>query len=545
MDAGFWCRSRRPSNGIDLGSCGRRWLLLCVLQVCALQVCPVQVCASAATTDGLLRLELESEPLYQGRTLVTVTFDSAGADGRAPATIELAVDGDVQQKVRVNASIDGRASARLRLPSLPERCVVTATGYNSTGDVVGFDRRLLNAGYGDFSIRVRELSESPGSSDGERRLQLEVDQPASEPWPKIEVSSSGLPLASLEQPPWQADVTLPVPANPDLPSILTIRAERADGRRFETAVVAEAVDDVQFREDVSLVELYGVFRDRRGRLVDDLEVGDVTIREAGRELALDALSPARDVPLTVVLTIDVSRSMRSRLAQVRNAALRFSRNLRPQDRALLVSFSGAPTLELGPTSKPEEVERALDKVVAFAHSPAGRRGGTAIWDAMVYSLVQLRGVKGRRAVVLLTDGDDRGSNLALHQADVLVRRAGVPIYLIDLDAEDLDGSDYGVASASLSTAASRAAAQRARIWRTVERSGGRVLEVRDDLTAEGFESDGVVIQRVYDQVAEELRAQYLLSFTPPSGSKAGWRPLDVGVSRAGVTLRTARGRWQP
>lgn len=153
-------------------------------------------------------------------------------------------------------------------------------------------------------------------------------------------------------------------------------------------------------------------------------------------------------------------------------------------------------------------------------------GYTALCDALVYSLVQMQSVRGRRALVVLSDGAGREERVAYATCQRLAQQVGVPIYAIVLDR---DGGE-------------RERSQR--VEAVAESVGGRVFYVAnlDNLGA------------VYRTIREELASQYVLTYYPPeaggaaggSGSRAkeeGFRRVEVEVAGSGLTARTVSGYW--
>jgi Ca-activated chloride channel family protein len=265
--------------------------------------------------------------------------------------------------------------------------------------------------------------------------------------------------------------------------------------------------------DVNLVELYVVVSGADGRPVKGLAVDDFRIRENGAPQRLAAVSDAGDLPVTVGLAIDSSASMFVKLAAVQEAASRFLAGLAPgRDHAFLVDFNDRPRLA-------EEPTRDLDRVsAAVARLQPG--GHTSLWESIVYSLVQLQGVRGRKALVVYSDGADEDEGFSYRTCLRFARKVGVPIYVVVSNNEAVRTDWLGIRSLG------------DRVERLTSAVGGRAYLVRtgDDLT------------EIYREIEAELRSQYLLTFysqRPPAAQE--WRDVEVDVQRPGLRARTVSG----
>jgi Ca-activated chloride channel family protein len=173
------------------------------------------------------------------------------------------------------------------------------------------------------------------------------------------------------------------------------------------------------RLDVNLVEMYVVVTDRDGRPVSGLDAADFRIFEEGEPREIASFADGRTLPLTVGLVIDSSASMFVKLPTVGAAASRFvSESLEDEDRAFVVGFGGDPELVQGTTSNGPDLMRSIDRLRAD--------GQTAIWESVVYSLVQIQGTPGKKALVLYTDGADEDEEFPYEMALRFARRTGVP-----------------------------------------------------------------------------------------------------------------------
>jgi VWFA-related protein len=304
-------------------------------------------------------------------------------------------------------------------------------------------------------------------------------------------------------PPWEA--TIEVPSSETL-AYLSAVATFADGTQVEDLRVLNASQMIE-EIDVDLVEVYAAVTDREGNLADQLEQKDFQVLDNGRPQTLSKFELVRGLPLTLGLVLDTSGSMEQSIAEAKQAAQDFlAAVMKPTDRTFAVSFSERPRLLLPLTSDAKALE------VSFRDLPA--MGSTSLHDALIYSLYQFRGIRGQKAMVLLSDGDDTSSKIGFDDALAYVQRAGVAIYTVGL----------GIGSASLGI--------RGKLEKLATETGGRTFFV-----AKASELSGV-----YAQIEKELRSRYLLAFAPDPPAKEGERhTLEVKVAGGKWKARAARG----
>jgi Ca-activated chloride channel family protein len=284
------------------------------------------------------------------------------------------------------------------------------------------------------------------------------------------------------------------------------RARRASGR----VVLALAVllgwavrPAAQFSSGVNLVEVYAAVTDEAGNPVTGLSRGDFTVLEDGQPQAVSAFAEG-DFPLSVALAIDRSFSMGAKqLPTAISAARTFLGELRPQDQSMIVGI-GSEIEVLAPLSSDRQAQfRALSALQPW--------GTTGLHDAVIQSIDAVQAAKGRRALVLLSDGSDRYSKATAAETLDRARRSDVMIYPIAI------GGTRPELFAQLASL-----------------TGGRSFQPKTP-------ADLNVIMRT---IANELRHQYLLGYTPSRPIVRGdeqWRPISVRVNRSGVTVRARDG----
>ena len=228
-----------------------------------------------------------------------------------------------------------------------------------------------------------------------------------------------------------------------------------------------------------------------------------------------------EIPLTAVLLIDVSESMRGqRLRAAVGGASAFIEEMRPLDQAMVLLFSDRVIRATTFSNDKGTLLAALDGVEAA--------GGTALNDHLYTALNYLDSVQGRRVVVVLSDGIDLLSALRMDEVRWRARRSQALLYWIHLSGGTLETPQV----ASSWRNADSNAQEFSLLGKTVEESGGR-LEMLASL--EDLES-------AYRGILQELREQYVLGYYPTALRKDGaWRPVKVRVDRSGVRVRAREG----
>jgi VWFA-related protein len=270
--------------------------------------------------------------------------------------------------------------------------------------------------------------------------------------------------------------------------------------------------------EVELQQLYVTVEGGGGRVLD-LEAGEFEIRDDGRPQGLVTFARG-DLPLTAVLLIDSSESMKGELfaASLRGAET-FAAGMRELDEAMVMLFSDQLLAATPFTDDPAALLDALRGVEAG--------GNTALNDHLYLALNLLDGRQGRRVVVLFTDGADLNSVLDMEEVLWKARHSQALVYWIQLDE--------GRAHKGFATAwrdADRNREERRRLETAVEQSGGRIATIhRVDEVEPAFR--GILV---------ELREQYALGYYPSESRADGsWREVDVRVARSGLRVRTRGG----
>ncbi|HEX4494333.1 MAG TPA: VWA domain-containing protein [Thermoanaerobaculia bacterium] len=396
-------------------------------------------------------------------------------------------------------------TAEVRLAHFPSEQTVRAEGYDADGKLVAADEVIVNQPKGAFNVRVVSPAKGTRVQGTETTAKAEVVVPDGRRIKAMEFRVNDQLVASLTKPPWQID-KLAVPAG-DL-VYLTVVAVLDDDSKSEALRYLRAPQYVS-EVDVDLVELYAAVTDHSGNLVNDLKQEDFEVYESGKKQELVKFDRVQNLPLTVCMLIDTSGSMESSLATSEKAAVGFLDTvMKPGDKAFAVSFSGTPELEIAPTDDIGAVKAAITGLQAV--------GETALHDALVHSLYYFRGVKGQRALVLLSDGDDNASYITFKDAMEYASRSGVAVYAIGLNLTFLDTSI------------------KSKLGQLANSSGGQAF----------FTNNAKDLPGIYKQIESELRSRYLLAYnSSEAGSEATFRPVEIKVKKSGLKARSARGYY--
>jgi VWFA-related protein len=309
-------------------------------------------------------------------------------------------------------------------------------------------------------------------------------------------------VATAYQPPYQQPILLPKGGEI---SYVRAVAYLADGNSTENVVFVNAPENMA-EVEINYVELYATVLDREKRPVQGLTQKDFSVTEDGVKQEINRFERVNDQPIHAAVTIDISASMEKSLDKARTAALEFFQKIiRPKDRAAVVTFNDHPNLTV----------KFTNDVPSLASGLAGLKAerGTALYDSIIFTLYYFTGVKGQRAMLLLTDGKDEGSRFTFEDAMEYARRAGVTIYAIGL-GDDPDKRKLEKLSAE---------------------TGGRAFFLKNVEELPG----------IYATVEEELRSQYLIAYQSSNTTSGGntFRSVDLKVNKPGMEAKTIRGYY--
>jgi VWFA-related protein len=307
--------------------------------------------------------------------------------------------------------------------------------------------------------------------------------------------------------------------------------------------------------NTQLVNLPVIVRDKKGALVQNLTKSEFALSVDGHPETIRYFDKDNDLPLTLGLLVDISGSVRSALDDERTASEAFLNQMmtapsdRTPDQAFLIQFAHETELLQDLTGSRSKLHEALDQVGTTSpdesrsdqnsnggNSGYGRHGGhhgggTTLYDAIFLASDSLmRKQHGRKALVVLTDGDDRGSMETLARAIAMAQRAETVVYAIYFKGEQHGygghhGGGFG-GRGGFPGGGQRGGENRPDGKKVLEQitgeTGGRMFEVSGKQT----------FTAIYTQIAEELRSQYRLGYTPDAATAAeGFHRVELTVPK--------------
>jgi Ca-activated chloride channel family protein len=392
----------------------------------------------------------------------------------------------------------------LDLGPLPRLTAVMVVGYDDVGNEIARDGYTLNVGRERFYVRLKPVSVAD-SSDGRVPIAAELKIPSDGELERLELFWNEEPLTTLHAPPYETSVVL--------------NATERFGylRALATLTDDSQAEDIQFINSpqfgtvvkVTAIELPITVLDKQGNPVEDLSIEDFTVFEDKVEQEISHFSLHRDLPVRMGMVLDTSGSMTDTLPTVQRVVMGFLRDLlRPRDRAFIETFSDRPDLLAGFTADFDIIENALLALYADRE--------TALYDAVIMGLFQFSGVSGRRAMVVLSDGEDTSSDNEFDDALGYAQRMGVTIYAIGIN----------IPATKIGT--------RWQFNKLASATGGRAF----------FVSEKSSLDAIYDEINREMRTQYLIAFISDSERPPDeLRKIKVEVDRKKVKVRTIAGYY--
>jgi len=250
--------------------------------------------------------------------------------------------------------------------------------------------------------------------------------------------------------------------------------------------------------NVDLVLMYtSVFDRKTGHFIAGLKQDNFRLYEDGVQQTITSFSQ-EDVPVSLGILLDLSGSMRLKIDQVNRAALAFIKASNPKDQVFLIGFNDQVELLQDYTSDIDEVTDSLENIVVT--------GGTALYDAVYLGVQKAQsGSKPKKAIVVITDGDDRDSYYKLDELVAKVQESDVQVFSVGFVEETPDKGIFGRWS---KTAPEKAHAALVRIS---EETGGKAF----------FPSQLTDIHTVVAEIASDLRSQYSIGYFSSNAARDG------------------------
>jgi VWFA-related protein len=283
--------------------------------------------------------------------------------------------------------------------------------------------------------------------------------------------------------------------------------------------------------DVDVVSVLASVRDKKGALVPNLTKDDFTILEDGKPQPIKYFTKETDLPLTIGLLVDVSRSQENLIGIEQAAAGQFfAQVLRKKDLAFLIMFGEESELLQDYTGSPRLLTEGLKQLRVSSGASGIHPGpvptisqprGTVLYDAVYLAANdKLKGEVGRKVIVVITDGVDQGSRMSRNQAIEAAQKADSVIYSIDYS----DPRAYGMFGGG----------GEGELRKMSEETGGRMYKVDRRHT----------LDDVFKELQEEMRSQYSIGYTPTNDTKDGaYRKIDIRLANKDLKPQARKGYY--
>jgi Ca-activated chloride channel family protein len=283
---------------------------------------------------------------------------------------------------------------------------------------------------------------------------------------------------------------------------------------------------MRLKTDVLLINVVATVVDGKGRTVADLTADDFIVEEDGQLQAITHLLPSADLPISIGVVLDVSKSMESKIRTAQRAIDRFLSMIHEDDEIFLMTFALRASVIADFTADRRTLRNALLTGVNLS-------GGTALYDSLYQGLQKVRqGRYDKKAVLLVTDGEDVSSLTRFDKALQYIREADMLVYSIGIKGApvfDL-GADPPSGNAR-SSAGNNTTVNMKVLNQFGEASGGRAWEISE--AAFGKNMDAVL-----DTIAAELRSQYSVGYYPTHPVKDGkWHSVRIRMKNPAYVAR--------
>ncbi len=422
------------------------------------------------------------------------------------------VDVDVQPPVkRVEFWVEGKKvlarnappyNAELDLGTLPKRVEVRAVGYDGQGRYVDADAFIVNERDTPLELKITRTV----TPDGISHFKLSLQNPKGTSIKNVVLYAGDRKLHEWTRPPYAIDIPTTRLAGQEF-----VRASAFDDTGYEASDLLFLTGDRFIEEmEVNLVELPVTVSNAAGLPISDLTEGDFTIFENAKPQKISSFNFAANLPLSLGVLLDHSGSMEKRIDDAKTAAIDFFKSIvRKDDRAFIAPFASD-------TSRNAPFVTDVLTLESQVNAIAGAAGGTSLYDAIVTGLYRFRNLQGRKALIVITDGEDTTSRLGYDDMLTYARASRVPLYFI--------GIGFGFGPGSIGGPGKMRA--------LAAETGGAVYLIRNTKQ----------LPDAYKAIEQDLRTQYLLSYHTESTKKdRASRGIEVKVNRPDAKVRTIRG----
>jgi Ca-activated chloride channel family protein len=390
--------------------------------------------------------------------------------------------------------------AELDLGKLPKRVEVRVVGYDERGRYIDADAFVVNERETPLEVKITRTQ----TLDRVSHFKLSIQNPKGASIKTVVLFADQKKFYEWSGPPYAVDV-----ADDRLNNVRFLRASVIDGSNYEASDLL-FLNGAQINEEleVNLIELPVAVTDSSGVPIAGLSQSNFRVLENTKAQKITNFDAASNLPIAVGLLIDHSGSMKPRMVATRKAASEFLRRIvKPTDRAFVAGFSFD-------VAKVAPFVSDIGSLEEQVRSVPDASGGTSLYDAIITGLYRFRTLQGRKALIILTDGEDTTSRMTYDDMLTYARAARVPLYFIGIA---LGLSDISGANKMKSLAAE---------------TGGVAYFIRNVDR----------LDETYTQLEKDLRSQYLIAYsTESTKTDKQYRTVEVKVDRPDARVRTIRG----
>ncbi len=321
----------------------------------------------------------------------------------------------------------------------------------------------------------------------------------------------------------------------------------------------------QIAVEVKTVSVLATVRDKHGKIIPNLTKDDFQLDEDGRPQTINYFAHESDLPLRLGLLVDTSLSQRKVLDQERSASYSFLDQLLRQDKdlAFVIHFDKEVELLQEFTPSRPKLQEALQKLSTPQFEGGGgsnggsggsgsgrgrggrtRGGGTLLYDAIFLASDELMSKQqGRKALIILSDGVDRGSKETLDEAIATAQRADTIVYSILFADEEENGRTGGFRMGGPMGGGRGGRGGGSRYPRQEERPDGKKIleQISKETGGRLFKvSKKETVDKIYAEIQEDLRNQYSLAYTPDKGNTVGYHKIQLSVPKQKDLVLQAR-----
>ena len=279
-----------------------------------------------------------------------------------------------------------------------------------------------------------------------------------------------------------------------------------------------------------MIQVYATVRDKHNDVMSNLTKDNFKVYEDGVQQQIIYFGHETDLPITLALLMDTSGSMYNIMNAEKDAASEFVRQvMHKKDEAIVISFDTDADLLADFTEDTNVLTKAIHRAEVRVNSMgiggtpgtvSSDSGGTNLFDAIYLACHdELATEAGRKTIIVLSDAEDNGSKMSIEEAAEAAQRANAAIHVLLIsDPTATEGYGTGIA------------------LQLARDTGGRVIGVHNDKT----------LQKAFDQIAEELRSQYIIGYAPSNAARDGtYRKIKIEVNQADSKVLSRKGYYAP